>query len=278
MNIEKIDAQDPDAEPESLPEFSADDIPGALLPVLKTLGGDEQGHTTMEDMTALMSEYMMDSGNESPGNDQKVTGRRKFFVQDVPEADTAVVYYHSGVDDDDWLRVSASNARAVVSNVLTEQDYGAIRTAIGFYIDDEVIPDSVLEQPIFVPASEMEIRKLVTNADQLTGDNLFCLKNAIIYWTAYKLLLSFPQLVEQVVLSERLRWQPVDWEKKLEFLLRERNRCLSMLNVNVDVTRVFSLGDGYKDDLRREMFYSGYWKQFPELYRYNEYLDSLGDN
>ena len=275
MNIEKIDAQNPDAEPESLPAVSAENLSEAIFPVLKTLGGDEQGHATMEEMTSIVARYMLDSGDAEPGDDEKVAGRRKLYVQ---ESDTATVYYHSGVDNDDWLPVSSANARAIMSNVLTEQDYGAIRTAIGFYVDDEVIPDSVLDQSIFVPSSEMEIRKLVTNADNLTGDDLFCLKNAIIYWTAYKLLLSFPQLVEQVVLSERLRWQPVDWEKKLEFLLRERNRCLSMLNVNVDVTRVFSLGDGYKDDLRREMFYSGYWKQFPELYRYNEYLDSLGDN
>ena len=273
MNIEKIDAQNPNAEPESLPAVSAGNLPEAIFPVLKTLGGDEQGHVTMEEMTAIVAKYMLDSGDDEPGDDEKVAGRRKLYVQ---ESDTATVYYHSGVDDDDWLPVSSANARQVITTgILSTDDYPSVRSAVGFWVDDKIIPDGVLDQSIYVPASEMEIKDLVPGAETKTGNSLFYIKNAIIYRTAYKLVLSYPQLIQQAIMSDQLRWQPIDVETKLDFLLREENRNLGKCGVLRNSVSVFSLGGSYKEALEREYAVNGYYFRFPSRYRYDEYRKRL---
>ena len=156
--------------------------------------------------------------------------------------------------------------------ILSTDDYPAIRSAVGFWVNDDIIPDDVLGQPIFVPDSEMEIKSYYEEAESVTGDELFYVKNAIIYWTAYKLVFSFPQLIDQVILSDRLRFQEIDIEKKLSFLLRQRDKNLLKLGVtDVGSMRVFSLGDGYKEALRKEAIEWGYYDRFPSLYRYEEY-------
>ena len=155
-------------------------------------------------------------------------------------------------------------------DVLETEDYPAIRSAVGFWINDEIVPDLVLDQSIFVPASEMEIGDLVSGIESKTGKDLFYIKNAIIYRTAYKLVLSYPQLIQQAIMSDQLRWQPIDIDTKLIFLLQEENRNLAKCGVIRSSTLVFSLGDGYKEALAREYAENGYYSRFPSRYRYDE--------
>ena len=160
-------------------------------------------------------------------------------------------------------------------DILSESDYPAVRSAVGFWVDDTIVPDGVLDQSIYVPASEMEIKDLVPGAETKTGNPLFYIKNAIIYRTAYKLVLSYPQLIQQAIMSDQLRWQPIDVETKLDFLLREENRNLAKCGVLRNSVSVFSLGDGYKESLEREYAVNGYYFRFPSRYRYDEYRKRL---
>ena len=156
-------------------------------------------------------------------------------------------------------------------DILSRDDYPAVRSAVGFWIDDLIIPDDVLDQSIFIPASEMDVKSLIPGAESKTGDQLFYIKNAIIYGTAYKLVFLYPQLLEQSIMSDRLKWMGIDIETKLGFLIREENRNLAKCGVKRSpVISVFSLGDGYREALEREYEAHGYYSRFPSYYRYDE--------
>lgn len=159
--------------------------------------------------------------------------------------------------------------------ILSTTDYPAIRSAVGFWVTEDLLPDEILGQSIFVPDSEMEIKRSVPDAETFTGDKEFYVKNAVIYWTAYKLVFSFPQLIDNTILSDRWRYQEIDLETKLNFLLRQMNK--NLIEVGVEDTaggiRVFNLGNGYKEALYKEAKRWGYYDMFPLLYRYDEYVE-----
>ena len=63
------------------------------------------------------------------------------------------------------------------------------------------------------------------------------------YETAIRLLLSLPQLLEEQILRERLRYQEIDWEKRIEFYRDEITMILEPIvppgTIFADATAVF---------------------------------------
>ena len=165
----------------------------------------------------------------------------------------------------------------MANTILTTAYYGSIRKTIDFRMTADDIPDDVISLPIFAGSAELDVKAIVEDVDSLIGDDLDRVRNAMIYRAAYKLVPSIPQLIELSILSDREKYQTIDWLDKLEWLLKESNRQLSQLDAFEGSASVFHFTEGgYKQMLYQEYIHAGFPSTFPPLYQYREALKSLG--
>ncbi|MCB9172349.1 MAG: hypothetical protein H6637_05435 [Ardenticatenales bacterium] len=93
--------------------------------------------------------------------------------------------------------------------------YPEIRAALDTTLDATRLPDSVIEQSIYLGAAEAEVLRLDSQAQERVdggGEEALAIQRAVIYLTAARLAPAVPQLVQagsESGLSYRLR--EMDW-------------------------------------------------------------------
>jgi hypothetical protein len=106
-----------------------------------------------------------------------------------------------------------------MSTILSVADYPSIRSVLDFSIDDAVLPDSVIAQPMFAPAADLAIQSRVTGALTATGAAAAHVKNAAIYWAAALLCPYLPDITLETFGDYNYRRRPVVWLDRRDFLL-----------------------------------------------------------
>lgn len=98
--------------------------------------------------------------------------------------------------------------------LLTPADYPAIRAALDVSLTPAVLPDAVIEMPIFLGAAEMEVAARDPAAGTREGDALQRLKNAVIYFAAANLAPVVPIYLRERLLSYEYQRPAVDWNAR----------------------------------------------------------------
>jgi hypothetical protein len=84
-----------------------------------------------------------------------------------------------------------------VAALLTANLYGAVRGAIDTTLDDEALPDDVIEQPTYAAAAELELLRRDPDAVTRTGSERTHMLNALVFLTAARLVQAIPQLITE---------------------------------------------------------------------------------
>jgi hypothetical protein len=82
-------------------------------------------------------------------------------------------------------------------SLLSPNDYNAIRAAIDLTIDEEVLPDDIIELPTFMGVAEEFVLVRDPLAATRTGTERKRIKNAVIYLTASLILPAVPFYVRE---------------------------------------------------------------------------------
>ena len=105
---------------------------------------------------------------------------------------------------------------------LTAAEYPSIRAALDVGLDDEALPDSIIELPIYSGAAELEILRRVPDLYTKSGvDKRKCI-NAMILLTAAYLAPAMPQITSETLGDVSRSYQSIDW---LKFAAELRGRA-----------------------------------------------------
>lgn len=73
--------------------------------------------------------------------------------------------------------------------------YAAIRAVIDNALTENELPDTQIEQPVFLTAAEREVLQIIPTAADKTGDDLTRIQTAVIYLTAARIVPTLPPIV-----------------------------------------------------------------------------------
>lgn len=79
-------------------------------------------------------------------------------------------------------------------SLIEANEYTAIRSAIDATYTDSMLPDSLIEEPIYLPAAEAEVTRQDPDAATRTGDEKTLIQLAVIYFTASLLVPVLPPI------------------------------------------------------------------------------------
>jgi hypothetical protein len=113
--------------------------------------------------------------------------------------------------------------------ILTSADYPAIRSAIDVSLTARQISDAIIEYPIFLDAAEAKVISRDPLALSRTGTDAMHIKNATIYYTAFFLIPSVPDIVRQSVGDYDYMRDPRDLEARGAQLLARAEAELAMV-------------------------------------------------
>ena len=111
----------------------------------------------------------------------------------------------------DWNRINVDFKGAYTTG-LNYQQYDIVYDGSNLYYANSII--------ITAPATRVsndwtQIQSIFQTAAQRQSEER--IKIAVQYQAAIRLILSMPQLLEEQILRERVRFQEIDWEKRIEF-------------------------------------------------------------
>lgn len=78
--------------------------------------------------------------------------------------------------------------------LITSDDFPAVRAAINVTLDEVGLPDAVIALPIYLGAADTDVKARDPLWATRTAGDLRHLKNATIYFTAARLVLSLPRI------------------------------------------------------------------------------------
>ncbi len=113
--------------------------------------------------------------------------------------------------------------------IIRQADYEAIRKAIDVSLDSSVLPDSVIELPIYRDAAEAEV--IAADADALTrsGSEAVAICNAAIYLCAARLAMAVPQLQSERMGADYQYTRQIDYSKRATELRTLADRELATI-------------------------------------------------
>ena len=114
----------------------------------------------------------------------------------------------------DWTRIPVDfkGEYSSPSDMTDYDQYDVVREASNLYYATNAIENA---RSTFDDNQWTQITSPTQNDEQKDREER--IRIAAQYETAIRLLLSLPQLLEEQILRERLRYQEIDWEKRIEF-------------------------------------------------------------
>lgn len=130
--------------------------------------------------------------------------------------------------------------------LLTAAEYSSIRAALDVGLDDEALPDSIIELPIYSGAAELEILRRIPDLYTRNGIERRKCVNAMILLTAAYLAPAVPQITSETLGDVSRNYQAIDW---LKFAAELRGRADSMMveltiGKSTAIPSLFSLASG----------------------------------
>ena len=106
----------------------------------------------------------------------------------------------------------------------TSQNFDQIRHRIDIDLTSEDIPDSIIDQPAYLRLAELQVYDILDVTEAAFDEKTDLFKEraqiATIYRTAALMIYSFPQVIEEEIVTTDMRWSEIDLEKKYELLMR----------------------------------------------------------
>lgn len=132
-------------------------------------------------------------------------------------------------------------------NLLTSSDYPAIRAAIDISLDPEVLPDSIIDHPIYAPWADAEVcrRDPAWAGRDAAGQQK--LVNAAIFLTAAVLAPAIPQVIQEQTTEHSYSRRSVDWSRLADELrARAEQEIAAVVETSAAIDRptMFSVGTG----------------------------------
>lgn len=136
---------------------------------------------------------------------------------------------------DDVLPQTLPDMKVVkVENAMDKSFYNEIRNRLDLNLDETMLPDSVIEEPAFLRAAELQIYRQLKIAGDTAYDNraatdrLFAEKAriALAYRTAALLLISHQEIIRSEIFDAETQYRQVDLDAKYNYLIRISNDVL----------------------------------------------------
>jgi len=81
--------------------------------------------------------------------------------------------------------------------LITVDDFPAVRAAINIELDEVGLPDSIIALPIYLGAADSAVKQQDPLWNTRSSSELRHLKNAVIYFTAARILVSLPRVTSE---------------------------------------------------------------------------------
>lgn len=122
-----------------------------------------------------------------------------------------------------------------MSKILTDDGYvNRIRDKMG--VDDAYLPDSAINQPDIIDVAEISIISLIPNYDELIGDARVILEALTVIECCILLCPSMAARLPEKSAGPHASYElGVNWEKKREEFLDDRDKLLGDLSVLVEI-------------------------------------------
>ena len=137
-----------------------------------------------------------------------------------------------------------------------EKDINGIRQLVSIYLTKDDLPDSIIDSGIFLDSGERRIYQInmtiKTNDkyDMASDADKARVKAQIQIQTAIYLIPAIPQLLEEQILRERVQFQTIDWQAKIELL---EKRILDIAGDDIP-TGVFGLASAVFGQVKQRVF------------------------
>ena len=150
MVLQSRNLLDDDESPEDLSEIAVSQIAGALFPIVKVTGGEEESFVDIETLTEVESKFLILRGTAAPGDNLLTAGRRTFYFR--LDTDGDVIELHVSFDGLSWKEVtigSGDDAGDTIAQgvgiTITEATDGTKTIAVSrpFTSDDESKLDAI---------------------------------------------------------------------------------------------------------------------------------------
>lgn len=116
---------------------------------------------------------------------------------------------------DDWVEISVQ-FKGVYTAGISYKEYDVVYQGSNLYYANKAIENA---PAVFNTSDWNQIEPVVqTMAQQLTEERV---KLAVQYATAIRLIPAIPQLIEEQILRERVRYQDIDWQRRIELYEQE---------------------------------------------------------
>lgn len=122
--------------------------------------------------------------------------------------------------------------------LLTASEYSGIRAALDVSLDADMVPDSIIEEPIFGPAAELWVMEQDPLWSTRTGTAQRHLLNALTYYAASLIAPSMPAILSESQGPYAYSRASVDWMKRAaELAGRAEEEIAAVLAPSQSVTR-----------------------------------------
>lgn len=121
---------------------------------------------------------------------------------------------------------------------VSPSEYPAIRAAIDITMTDLLIPDRIIELPIFLAQSRIWLAQKIVTVTSPTDDQKKAFTNAVIYYCASLLIPSVPQILqEQHANNQSYQRSSMNWDAKAADLRSKAELAVSeAIDSNIDPT------------------------------------------
>ena len=149
------------------------------------------------------------SGTAYQENDIVYSGTTLYY------ANKAIASAPATLDADDWTQIPVQ-FKGVYTTGANYQQYDVIDDSGNLYYANKAIASAPATRVI---GDWVQVQQIVqTAAQRLTEERV---RLAVQYLTAIRLIPAIPQLVEEQILRERVRYQDIDWERRIELYEQE---------------------------------------------------------
>ena len=110
MAIQSKNLEDLDEDAEDLEEITISQIAGALFPILRVAGTEEESFIDIETLTEALSEFLILTGTGLPNANSLVAGRRAIYLRTVA---TGQHQLHWSADGSAWTLFNTGNIHVI---------------------------------------------------------------------------------------------------------------------------------------------------------------------
>ena len=149
------------------------------------------------------------SGTAYQENDIVYSGTTLYYANKVIASAPATL------DADDWTQIPVQ-FKGVYTTAESYRQYDIVDDSGNLYYANKAITSAPATRVI---GDWMQVQEVIqTAAQKLTEERV---RLAVQYATAIRLIPAIPQLLEEQILRERIRYQDIDWERRLELYQAE---------------------------------------------------------